>query len=156
MQGDNGSNWPIIQPLLNNGSLRPAATAITFARDGFRDLLAIRKSSTLFRLRTAADVKARLTFPNSGAGQVATVMAGHLDGSGYAGAGFKEVLYLVNVDKVAHDVVLAGQASKAWVLHPVQDSATAADQRPRTQAAYATATGTFTVPPRTATVYVVN
>ncbi len=156
MQGDNGANWSIIQPLLASPALRPDGAAIAFARDGFRDLLAIRKSSTLFRLRTAADVKLRLTFPNSGAGQVATVMAGHLDGTGYTGAGFAEVLYLVNVDKVAHDLVLAAEAGKPWVLHPVQDSATAADQRPRTQAAYASATGTFTVPPRTAVVYVVR
>jgi len=156
VQGKNGNNWPIIQPLLGNPTLKPASSAIVSARDGFRDLLAIRKSSTLFRLRTAADVKARLTFPNSGPGQVATVMAGHLDGAGYAGAAFAEVLYLVNVDKVAHDVVLPGQAGKAWVLHPVQAAAGAADQRPRTQAAVVTATGTFTVPPRTAVVYVVN
>ncbi len=155
-EGDNGTNWPLIQPLLNSAALRPASSAIVSARDGFRDLLAIRKSSTLFRLRSGAEVKARLTFPNSGAGQVATVMAGHLDGAGYAGAGFAEVLYLVNVDKVAHDVVLPGQAGKAWVLHPVQLSATAADQRPRSQAAVVTGTGTFTVPPRTALVYVVN
>jgi pullulanase-type alpha-1,6-glucosidase len=155
-QGDNGSNWSIIEPLLNNSTLRPSPTAIAFARDGFRDLLAVRKSSTLFRLRTAADVKARLTFPNSGLGQVATVMAGHLDGAGYTGAGFAEVLYLVNVDKVAHDLVLAGETGKAWVLHPVQAAATAADPRPRTDALFTPGTGTFTVPPRTTVVYVIN
>ena len=39
---------------------------IAWMRDAFRDLLRIRASSTLFRLRTRDDVQARLTLPNTG------------------------------------------------------------------------------------------
>ena len=35
-------------------------------------------------------------------------------------------------------MVLPAEAGKAYVLHPIQASATAADQRPRTSAAFAT------------------
>ncbi|MCI4429877.1 MAG: hypothetical protein JHC40_11995, partial [Burkholderiales bacterium] len=45
---------------------------------------------------------------------------------------------------------------KAFVLHPVHSAASAADKRPATGASYAAAAGAFTIPPRTALVYVVN
>lgn len=154
--GDNGDNYSVIKPLLANGAIKPTGADIALARDMFRDLLKIRSSSTLFRLRTAADIKARLKFYNTGSTQNAVVIAGHLDGNGYNGAGFKEVLYFVNVDKVAQQVTIDAEKAKAYVLHPVQDAATAADTRVKASAAYDSATGTFTLPARSAVVYVVN
>jgi hypothetical protein len=67
---DNQGNWPFIRPLLANPALRPTATNIRTALNRFRELLEIRKSSRLFRLRTAAEVEQRLTFRNSGPGQI--------------------------------------------------------------------------------------
>jgi pullulanase len=161
------NNWGVGLPVTGNedlakevlaatylGVMKPGKPEIEAAGSMFRDLLAIRKSSTLFRLRTADDVAARLTFLNTGAAQQATVIAGHLDGNGYAGAGFKEVLYFVNVDKVARTLTFAGEANKAYALHPVH--ATGTDRRPAEQATYTAGTGTFSIPPRTAVVYVVN
>ena len=87
-----------MQPLLANPALRPTPADIAFARDVSRDLLAIRASSTLLRLRTAADIRQRLTFPNTGPEQNPAVLAGHWQGRGYPGAGFAEMLYLVNVN----------------------------------------------------------
>lgn len=150
--GDNGDNWSIIKPLLANTSIKPGTTQIGMARDMFRDLLKIRSSSTLFRLRTADDVKARLKFYNTASTQNPVVIAAHLDGAGYAGAGFKELMYFVNVDKTTQQLTVPGELGKAYVLHPVQASANAADVRVRTDAA----TGRFTLPPRSAVVYVVN
>ncbi|CAG1015584.1 partial pullulanase, partial [Burkholderiaceae bacterium] len=155
-KGDNEANYPIIKPLLANAAIKPAPAQIALARDMFRDLLKLRASSTLFRLRTADDVKARLRFYNTGSGQNPVVIVGHLDGNGYAGAGFKEMLYLVNVDKTAQQVTVDAEKGKAYVLHPVQASAAAADQRPRTEASYEAASGRFTVPPRSAVVYVID
>jgi pullulanase/glycogen debranching enzyme len=154
--GDNSANWSIIKPLLANSSIKPGSVQITAARDMFRDLLKIRSSSTLFRLRTADDIKARLKFYNTGSTQNPVVIAAHLDGTGYAGAGFKEVMYFVNVDKVAQQVTIAPELGKAYVLHPVQSAAGAADARVKTEAAYDSATGKFTLPARSAVVYVVN
>ena len=152
----NGDNWAQIKPLLANPAIKPSGTEIAWTRDAFRDLLKLRASSTLFRLRTGDDIKARLTFHNTGSAQVATVLAGHLNGAGYAGAGFQELVYLVNVDKVAQTVTLDALKGKAFVLHPVHTDAAAADKRPATSAAYVGSTGAFTVPPRTALVYVVK
>ena len=81
---------------------------------------------------------------------------GHVDGSAYAGAGYQELIYLVNVDKVAHDLTVDAEKGKAYVLHPVQAAATAADKRPANDARYDGASGKFTVPPRSAVVYVVK
>jgi hypothetical protein len=100
-------------------------------------------------------VRARLRFENTGPGQEPTVIVAHLDGNGMEDARFREVLYLVNVDKVAQALVLPLERGKAYRLHPVQRAGTAADPRSRTQASYEAGTGRFLVPPRTAVVYVV-
>ena len=122
----------------------------------FRDLLRIRASSPLFRLDDAGEVSARLHFPNTGPRQNALVIAGHLDGQGLAGAGFGEVLYLLNVSPQAQVLDLPAERGKRYVLHPVHLAADAADTRPREQARFDPARGRFTVPPRTALVYVLE
>jgi pullulanase len=153
-QGVNGADWPVQAPLLANALIKPAATQIAWARDQFRDLLRIRKSTSLLHMQSADDIKARLKFWNTGSTQVPTVIVGDLDGSGYAGANFREVTYFINVDKQAHPIVIPALAARAFVLHPVHLAASAADTR-AAQATYDSATGTFTIPPRTAVVFVV-
>jgi pullulanase-type alpha-1,6-glucosidase len=154
-RGDNGSNYGLIKPLLANPDIKPTATEIALARDMFRDLLKLRSSSTMFRLRSAADIKARLKFFNTGSTQNPTLLVGHLDGVGYPGAGFRELLYFVNVDKIAHDLLVPSEKGKPYVLHPVHLAASAADKRPALQADFAPATGRFSIPARTALVYVI-
>ena len=148
---DNGKDYAIIKPLLANAALKPAPADIAFTRDAFRDLLKIRASSTLFRMRSAADIRQRLRFTNTGSKQVPTVLAAHMDGKGYAGANFKGVAYLINVDLVPHSV--AGDKGRKLRLHPVHTASDAADKRAAT-ASYDSATGMFTIPPRTAVVFV--
>ena len=154
-QADNGANWALMRPLLANAALKPTPAQIAWTRDAFRDLLRIRASSTLLRLRTADDVKTRLSFRNTGAGQVPTVLVGHLDGRGYAGAAFRELLYFVNVDDEERTLTIAADAGKNWKLHPVHRAVGAADARAAT-AAVDTASGRFTLPARTAVVFVVE
>jgi pullulanase/glycogen debranching enzyme len=152
---DNGKDYALIKPLLRDAAaIKPSPADIAYARDAFRDLLAIRASSTLFRLRTADDIKQRLRFFNTGAGQVPTVIVAHLDGAGYAGANFKSITYLINVDKVAQKVTVAEEKGRAYRLHPVHTRAGAADQRPAREARYDAATGSFSVPPRSAVVFI--
>lgn len=150
---DNGKDYALIQPLLANTALKPTPVDIAFARDTFRDLLRIRAGSTLFRMRTAEDVRQRLHFLNTGPQQVATVVAARLDGAGYAGAGFRTVAYFINVDKVERTIVAPGEAGKAYRLHPVQAAVGAGDKR-AAQARYDAATGSFVIPARTAVVFV--
>ncbi len=154
-QGDNGGNWPVMGPLLANAQIKPTSTEIRWTRDAFRDLMKIRASSRLFRLRTADDIKQRLAFRNTGSAQVATVLTAHLDGNGYHGAGFREVLYFVNVDKVGQTLTIPEEAGKQYRLHPVHTAHDAADRRAGS-ATYDRVSGRFTVPPRTAVVFVVR
>jgi hypothetical protein len=136
--------------------IKPTPREIAFTRDAFRDLLRIRASSTLFRLRSAADIQQRLRFHNTGPEQVPVLIAAHIDGTGYADARFAEILYLVNVDKRPRELLLPGERGKAYVLHPVHRAAGAADRRPVDSALYDASTGRFLVPARTAVVYVVE
>jgi pullulanase-type alpha-1,6-glucosidase len=150
---DNGKDWPLLKPLLLDAAIKPAPADIAFARDAFRDLLAIRASSTLFRLPTSTEIKRRLRFFNTGSMQNPTVVAAHLDGEGYPGAGFKGISYFINVDKVGHTLVDPQAAGKSMRLHPVFLSPNAADKR-ATQASFDPASGAFSIPPRTAVVFV--
>ena len=147
-------DWPVQQPLLANALIKPTATQIAWTRDQFRDLLRIRKSTSLLHMASADDIKARLKFWNTGSAQMPTVIVGDLDGTGYAGANFQEVTYFINVDKQAHSIVIPALAARAFVLHPVHVAAGAVDTR-AAQATCDPATGTFTIPPRTAVVFVV-
>jgi pullulanase-type alpha-1,6-glucosidase len=153
---DNGKDWHLLKPLLADAAtIRPTADDIAWMRDAFRDLLRIRASSTLFRLRTAADVQQRLRFGNTGPDQNPLVIAAHLDGRDYDGANFRDVLYLINVSPQAQTLVLPEEAGKRYVLHPVLGDAQATDPRVK-QARFASRKGRFVVPARTAVVFVVE
>jgi pullulanase/glycogen debranching enzyme len=153
---DNADAYPILKPLLATPGIKPTPADIRFTRDGFKDLLEIRASSRLFRLRTAAEVQQRLTFYNTGSAQEPTVIAGHLDGRGYPRAGADDLMYFVNVDKVAHTLTIDPEKHKPYRLHPVHRRFDAADRRPATAARYDARTGAFTIPPRTTVVFVAD
>ncbi|UGQ45374.1 alpha-1,6-glucosidase domain-containing protein [Massilia endophytica] len=148
---DNGKDYALLKPLLADAQLKPSPVDIAFTRDAFRDLLRIRDSSTLFRLRTADDIGQRLHFLNTGPEQVPTVVAARIDGTGDAGARFKSLVYLINVGK--EEAIIPADTGMAYRLHPVHSSKEAADKR-AASARYDSATGRFTVPPRTAVVFV--
>lgn len=150
---DNGNNWNVMRPFLANSGIAPQPGDIAWMRDAFRDLLRIRASSTLLRLRTADDIKARLRFHNTGSGQDPAVLIGQVDGTGYAGANFAELVYVINVDKQAKALSVPALAGKALQLHPVHQSPNAADKR-AAQASFDAASGTVNVPARTAVVFV--
>ena len=152
-QRENADFWPALKPLLINPAVKPAPADIRFTRDAFLDLLKIRSSTTMLRLRSAQEVSRRLSFYNTGPQQIPTLMAGHVDGRGLAGAGFAELLYLVNADRKPAVLTIAELKGRAFVLHPVHRAAAAADRRVL-ESSWDAATGTVTVPARTALVYV--
>jgi len=152
---DNESSWPQMQPLLARAmAIAPTAEDIRFTLSATLDLLRIRHTSTLFRLRTTAEVQQRLTFLNTGPAARPSVLIGHLEGRGYPGAGFAEVLYALNADVTAQTIPLRTEAAKPWVLHPAQ-AAAAGDRRTR-DARFDPQAGTLTVPARTAVVFVIR
>jgi len=140
--------------LLKDSTIQPAAADIAWTRDAYMDLLKIRKSSQLFRLPTAQDVQVRLNFFNTGTQGDARLIAAHLQGHDLKD--FAELIYFVNVSEQSQGLEIGSLAGKAFELHPVQASAQAADQRPRTLAKYHKLTGEFEIPARSAVVYVVK
>jgi pullulanase len=152
-EADNGKDYALLKPLLGNAAIKPSPADIAWTRDAFRDLLAVRASSTLFRLPTAAEIRQRLRFFNTGTQQIPTVAAAYLDGRGYDGAGFKGIAYFINVDKVGHTVADPQAVGKRMHLHPVFMQDGVADKR-ATQASFDSATGSYEIPPRTAVVFV--
>jgi len=155
-QGDNGADFTLMRPLLADPAIKPGPAEIAWTNAAVADLLRIRASSTLFRLRSAAEVRQRLQFLNTGPGQNPVVIAAKLDGRGHAGAGWRALLYFVNVDKQAHELLLPSEAGLAYRLHPVQSAAAAADRRVAAEAAYAPVQGRFSLPARSAVVFVLD
>lgn len=150
---DNGVDYDLIKTRLADASIKPTPREIAFMRDGFRDWLAIRASSPLFRLRSAQEIRQRLDFPDAGPAQNPVMVVGHLDGAGMADAQYREAMYLINVGTSAQSATLPAQAGKSYVLHPVLRDG--ADARAR-QARFDPRDGRFTVPARTAVVFVVE
>ena len=83
------------------------------------------------------------------------MLVGRVNGVGYPGASFDELVYLINVDKTDKQLTLPALAGRALELHPVHTAAGAADKR-AAQAGFIRATGTFNLPARTAVVFVVR
>ncbi|CAN7260574.1 pullulanase-type alpha-1,6-glucosidase [Duganella sp. LjRoot269] len=151
----NQDNWPLMSPILANALIKPDSAAIVSARDTMNDLLAIRQDSSLFRLRTAKDVSDRLRFHNTGPQQVPGLIVMSIDGQHpqhYAGAKYKSVVALFNVDKVAKTIAVPELAGRKLKVHKIQRKS-GSDTLART-ATYASATGSFTIPPRTTVVFV--
>lgn len=157
-KGKDGDNYAYIKPLLANADIKPGSTEIALTRDYFRDLLAIRKSSTLFRMRTGQDVIDRLKFYNTGANQVPGLIVMELNGDtdsngviDVAGMGYKRVVVAFNVDKVAKNLTIDGLKNHDLVNHPVVAAST--DTVAKT-ATYTKATGAMSIPARSTVVWV--
>ena len=151
----NQDMWPLMSPILTNPLIKPDSAAILRARDYVQDLLAIRQDSSLFRLRSAADVASRLRFYNTGPQQVPGLIVMSIDGQHpqrYADGKYKAVVVLFNVDKVAKAITVPELQGLRLALHPIQ-------QRSSSDlvvhgASYNNATGGFTIPARSTAVFV--
>jgi pullulanase-type alpha-1,6-glucosidase len=151
---DNGALWDVERPLLADASLKPTPADIAWTRDAFRDLLRIRASTSLFHLATASQVRERVSFPASGPAQEPTVIAELIESRGLPGAKFGAVLVVLNADRQPHSLALPELRGRRWRLHPVHLAARAADARIAHEARVDDAAGRFTLPARSAVVFV--
>jgi pullulanase len=148
---DNQSNWPIMQPLLANPALKPGAGNIDDAYDHFREVLSIRRSTRLFRLRTGAEIQEKVRFHNTGPSQVPGVIVMSVDDpNGTVDRAHNRLAVVFNANDQTETVVASALAGKSLKLHPFQ--AHSDDPLVRTSSFTAT-TGAFTVPERTAAVF---
>lgn len=147
----NQDNYGVIKPRLADTNMKPTLSAAQQTSIAFREWLAIRKSSTLFRLRTGEDVKNRLHLHNTGSTQIPGVIAYSIEGNDYTGAVYNKVAVFINVDKAPHTITVPTLSSGNFALHPVHVGGNDAVVK---TASYNNDSGAFTIPARTAAVFV--
>ncbi|WHM33304.1 pullulanase-type alpha-1,6-glucosidase [Streptomyces sp. BPPL-273] len=135
---DNRDKWPYAKPLL--GTVRVGCPQITGASAAYQDLLRSRTGERDFSLATAGQVQSRLSFPLSGEDETPGVITMRLG----------DLVVVFNATPQEQRQRLSGAAGTGYRLHPAQ--ASGADPVVR-EAAYAKASGTFTVPARTVAVF---
>ncbi len=150
---DNRDDWPIMEALLKNREIKPGFADIYPSHLYFRDLLRIRKSTPLFRLRTGAEVRQRLRFYNLGPHQQpALIVMAISDQEGpVLDPRVKSILVFFNVDKIKKVIDLPDYGGVSLELHPILRRSSA-DLIVR-QAGYDSSTATFIIPPRTTAVF---
>jgi pullulanase/glycogen debranching enzyme len=156
MAGPNQDNWWIMAPILRNSMIKPDTRAILSAKAVFEDLLAIRKDTTLFRLRTAQDVIDRLKFHNVGPSQVPGAIVMSIDGNDpgkYAGAQYKSVVVVFNVDKEAKTIAVPELKGRKLQLHRIQRNGS--DEVVKASS-FEPGSGVFSIPARSTAVFVQN
>ncbi|MCA0452984.1 MAG: pullulanase-type alpha-1,6-glucosidase [Chloroflexi bacterium] len=154
--GDNRDNWGILQPLLANPELQPSKDDILGANAVLREFLQIRKSSPLFRLQTADDVQARLTFQNVGTDAIPGLIVMTLSDTGdltEIDPNYSTIVVLFNSSPEAVTFTDNELQGMAFELHPVQASSSDTVLQ---DAAFNGDDGSFSVPGRTTAVFVLK
>jgi pullulanase-type alpha-1,6-glucosidase len=148
---DNQGRWSEMAELLNNGNIVVNAANIAAAKSQFREQLAIRFSSPLFRLDSAEQVNTRLGFHNTGASQLQGIIAMTISDGVCAGedldANYDGILVLFNSDDAQQSFSLPG--TEGSILHPIQLAGS--DEVVKTSMLVG---DTYTVPAHTAAVFV--
>ncbi|MDH5519536.1 MAG: pullulanase-type alpha-1,6-glucosidase, partial [Acidimicrobiia bacterium] len=148
----NGDNWYLIQPRLADPALQPASGDIEFNAAVTREWLQIRTSTPLFSLATAAEVQDAVSFTNTGPDQTPGLIAMSITDVGNVDPEAVGVVVLFNPTTAPVEHTIADTVGSRAMLHPVL--ASSVDDVVRT-ASFDDASGTFTVPARTAAVFVV-
>ncbi len=151
----NRDRWPIIRPLLARDDITPGKDEILRAVHHLREMLRIRKSSPLFRLRTAEDIRARVRFLNVGPGQVPGLIvmwiSDEVEGLRPIDPDYRSVLVVINATPETQTYGNPDWKAAAFELHPVLVGSY--DEVVR-RATFDPERGEFSVPGRTAAVFV--
>jgi pullulanase-type alpha-1,6-glucosidase len=142
--------WEIYKPLLANPELAPARSDIEFSSAVFREFLQIRKSSKLFRLETAEQIKKVVSFLNTGPDQIPGLIVLHLRDVEDIDPLYEEIIVFFNAspDEITFsDPAFTG---KDFALHSIQQ--VSKDELVRASE-FDSLSGSFTVAGRTAAVF---
>ncbi len=149
----NFDNWFIMRGFLSNPDFIAGPADIQQCAAMFRELIALRYSSPLFRLRTADEIIGRVSFHNTGPSQQPGLII--MSVSDETGADLDPehelVTALINADNDPKTFGASFFAGRDLALSPIQ--ANGVDARVKT-ATFDSGTGTFTIPGRTAAVFV--
>jgi pullulanase len=146
---ENGANWPLMSRLL---AALPAPEPHHIRRNAehFRELLQIRRSSPLFRLRSAQEIADTLSFSNTGPDQVPGVIVMHLDDVHGLDPEHASVTVVFNGTPDVQRLQAEAVAGRRLQLHPVQRRS----GDPLVKFSRARNDGTLIVPGRTTAVFV--
>jgi pullulanase-type alpha-1,6-glucosidase len=149
----NQAMWTYFKPLLADPALKPAPADIESALTQSESLLQIRNSTQLFHLGTAARVEQKLSFSGGGPTQTPGVITMRIDDT--VGTDVDHALnglvVVFNATPTATTQTVGAVAGQAFQLDPIQANGT--DPVVKTST-YDGTTGSFTVPARTAAVFV--
>jgi pullulanase len=144
--------WDIYKPLLAQSALAPAKADIESAAAVFREFLQIRKSSKLFRLETADEIKSDVSFYNIGPQQIPGLIVMDLKDTNNIDSAYQEIVVLFNAQPESITFSDPSFAGKKFVLHPIQQSSVDTTVR---DSKYDSASGSFTIPGRTTAVFTI-
>ena len=147
----NQNDWSLIGPALADPNLKPSARDIEGTFRHTLEMLAIRKSSALFRLRTADDIKRAVSFYNVGPNQIPGLIVERIANPGKSCFPLSAAVVLVNATPQVQTFSDPSFKGQALLLHPVQ--ALSQDPVVRT-AKFQKQAGKFTIPARTTAVFV--
>jgi len=149
----NQERWAIMSPMLRNSKFDPEPEHILANTHHFQEVLKLRRSSPLFRLRTKEDIEQRVHFHNMGQNQQDALIVMSLDDTvgENLDSNYKKVVALFNADKFGQKFKIPELAGTSMVLHPVQ--ANSHDDVVKS-ANFDLSTGEFEVPARTTAVFV--
>lgn len=147
----NQGDWNILAPALADPNLKPAARDIEGTFRHMLEMLLIRKTSGLFRLRSAEDIKKAVSFFNVGPDQVPGLIVERIKNTGRSCFPASQAVVLVNATPRPQTFTDAAFKRQPLILHPVQ--ILSSDPVVRTSK-YQWQTGTFTVPARTTAVFI--
>ncbi|XP_049379170.1 pullulanase 1, chloroplastic [Solanum stenotomum] len=153
----NERNWPLIKPRLADPSYKPQKSHILAAVENFLNLMQIRYSSPLFRLKTANAIQERVRFHNTGPSWIPGLIVMSIEDGhqGVPGHSQLDPIYsyiVVIINPCPTDVSFANLALRArsLQLHPVQMNSTDVVKN----STYDASSGCFNVPARTTSVFV--
>jgi len=150
-QGDNGANWPLLRQLLANPSLKPGRSQILNSFAHMLEVLAIRRSTPLLRLRTADDINQKLTFLNVGTTQVPGLIVMVVsDKTGSVDRHHDLVAVLINATKAEQTFTAPSLAGRKLKIHPIH--MLSADTLVK-KSKFHRSDGKFTIPGRSAVVF---
>jgi pullulanase-type alpha-1,6-glucosidase len=153
LPGEGREYWDIFQPLLADPALAPGKTEITFAAEVFRELLQIRKSSSLFRLGTAEQVMDSLSFLNTGPDQVPGLIVMRLVDKAGIDRDYDEIVVLFNANSKEIQFAAPDLVGQKYVLHPILVESVDSVVREST---FDAIDGTFAIPERTTAIFVLK
>lgn len=152
-EGDNGSHWDDLAPLLADPANKPGASDIAAAEASALDLLRVREQVGLLRLGSAGLIEQKVSFPNSGtdaAPGVIVMLIDDLVGDDVDPA-LKGALVVFNAGTETTTQTISELEGRSFSLAPAL--AQGADPVVKTTT-WDAASGTVTVPARTAVVLV--